>query len=333
MKVDIRDVAKAAGVSIATVSRVLNDKDRVSPETRQRVRAAVEACGFMPDPVARSMIRKSTQAVGVLVPTLSNEFWAEVAEALQARLRSAGYTLMLSSLGGLPQSDASVLLKAMADRRMDGIILGGIELQDEDRALLKVRGVPVVGFDQEDGELACVGVDNRQAALDATRHLLSLGHRRIACVGVGREPDARMEGYRLAMRAADLKPLESLVLSDPDDLRCGYDACRSLLASTPGFTGLFCWNDLLAIGAINALRDAGLRTPQDVSVIGVDDIYMADRIMPRLTTMRQPVGEMGAAAVDMLLQRLAGDPVQDAERQRIFRMTLVERESCMAWSR
>jgi LacI family transcriptional regulator len=340
--VTIQDVAVRSGVSISTVSRVVTGSVAVEPATAERVREAIAALDYRPNLLARSFRRRVTHTIGLLVPDNSNPFFAEVARTAEDAGFAEGYSVVLCN------SDLSVVkqetyIDVLLAKRVDGLILvssGLIPAVDSYDAVGRIleAGVPCVVVDRDLGETLVdqVLVDNDQGGYLAGEYLINLGHHRMACL-VGpsdQTPSAgRIAGFQRALADAGLAiAAEALVRGNgrPDG---GAAAAQQLLqrrvVAGGDVTAIFAFNDQMAIGAIGALQRAGCRVPEDISVVGFDDIPQSAAIFPALTTIAQPIGEMGRIGVRLLLDRIArGHPQGHAPYQRVRLSTrLVVRES------
>lgn len=307
----IRDVATRAGVSRQTVSRVLNLNPRVADHTRERVHAAIRELGYVPSPMAQGLHSNRTHSLGVVAEDISDGFFARMAAGAEMAARRRGYYLMIGSVE--PDDDGRGYLRLMLERRVEGLILARPSVPLAPDVLLSTRdaGVPLVCVAA--GELPgfpVVDVNNHQGGYDATRHLLEHGHERIATIVGPREwpsAAARLEGYRRALREAGIAEDPALVEYVSDwGLASGQAAAARLLERNAVFTALFAQSDLIALGAIRSFRDARRRVPDDVSVVGYDDLPVADFVEPGLTTVHQPMQEVGALAADLLLDQLTG---------------------------
>ncbi|MDF2964117.1 MAG: LacI family transcriptional regulator [Paenibacillus sp.] len=332
MKITIKDVAMQAGVSIATVSRVLNEKDRVKKATKLKVEEAIRQLNFQPDHTARSMIIKETRTVGLIVPNLSNEYWALFSEVIQDKLWEYGYSLIVCSNNKNAEKERAHV-QSFAVRRVDGIIFGSSALfgrpQNNDLEILK--SFPSVSIDPTISGLNSVAGDNLQGATDAVEHLIQLGHRQIAYIGGPTVSQQRELGYRNALMSHHLTLNESLIKRGADDTiqfsQFGYQSMVSLMESGEKFTAVFCGNDLIAIGAIRALEDRHINVPKQISVVGYDDINTAALYKPSLTTVRQPIREMGSAVVDLLLGIMQSGGTELVPKKIVYQNQLVVRES------
>jgi len=332
------DVADRSGVSVSTVSRVITGSVPVDPVTAERVQEAIAALGYRPNLLARSFRRRVTHTIGLLVPDNSNPFFAEMARTIEDAGFAKGYNVVLcnSDLSAVKQETYIDVLLA---KRVDGLILtssGLIPTVDGHDALERIldAGVPCVVVDRDLGEAPVdqVLVDNDQGGYLAGEHLISLGHRRIACL-VGPSdvtPSAgRIAGFQRALADAGLAVAAAGLVRGNGQSDGGAAAVRQLLerglVAAGGVTAIFAFNDQMALGAIGALQRAGRRVPEDVSVVGFDDIPQSAAIFPALTTIAQPIGEMGTIGVRLLLDRIAQ---RDAPYQRVRLATrLVVRES------
>jgi DNA-binding LacI/PurR family transcriptional regulator len=308
----IRDVAASAGVSHQTVSRVLNASPSVAEPTRARVLAAIQELGYVPSPMARGLTSNRTHSLGVVTDDISDFFFGHMVAGAEAEARRRGYYLMIGSAER--DDDERGYLRLMLERRVEGLILARtrVPLRGEHLLAARCAAVPLVlvGSSRVPG-VVVVDVDNRQGGYDATRHLLEQGHRRIATI-IGPEelPSsiARLEGYRQALQEAGVREDTALEERAGDwGVESGEAAAARLLERGQTFTALFAHNDLIALGAIARLRHADLRVPGDVSVVGYDNLPVAAVVEPPLTTVHQPMHELGALATALLLDQLGGD--------------------------
>ncbi len=306
----LRDVARRAGVSTATVSYVLNGTRPVSPEVEARVWEAVAALQYRPNRVARGLRRKRTHVLGLIVPDSANPFFAEIARGLEDLSFAHDYSLILCNSDGDPVKEQRYL-GVLIEQQVDGIALVSAGATPAHLTILQQRGIPFVVVDRELSGLAadCVLADNFQGGYLATRHLLERGHRRIACITGPSDltPSAdRVRGYRQAMAEVGIEPLEDWVCRGDFRAESGYHAARFFLQLSPSIrpTAIFACNDLMAIGAMRAIGEAGLSIPQDIALVGFDDIVLAAYVIPPLTTVAQPTYEMGRVAGELLLRRI-----------------------------
>ncbi|AZO49900.1 MAG: LacI family DNA-binding transcriptional regulator [Mesorhizobium sp.] len=325
----IADVARYAGVSVATVSHVMNRTRHVEPETAERVRAAIAALRYSPNSLARSLRRGETKTIGLLLPDNSNPFFASVARQIEDAGFVAGYTVILCNSDGSAEKEERYLSVLMA-KQIDGLIFAG----SSDHARVFSRLLPDVPAVLLDREIHSVNVDSVLVDHDhggylAGRHLVGLGHKRIGVIGGPRDSSsspARLRGFTRALGEAGVDLPASAVVDSDYHFAGGRLAMERLLTQAPDITAVFACNDLMAMGAITALRSRGLRVPDDMSLVGFDDIPYAVTTWPPLTTIAQPVEKIGTRAVSLLLERL-GEPAAPSRRE-VLTPVLVERESC-----
>jgi LacI family transcriptional regulator len=312
----IKDVARQAGVSIATVSRVINRPQAVGAAAIARVREAIGTLGYVPDRAARALVSGRFNAVGAIVPTIDNAIFAKGIQSLQSRLNESGYSLLLTSTEY--EDDRELLaLQSLIEHGVDGIVLVGTAHSPAMLRLLAQRKVPYVNTWTYDRSLAtpCIGFDNRAAMEKLTHYLADLGHVRVAMIaGVTRHNDRaseRVAGVRAALATRGLALPDEWLIERPYTVADGRHAAARLLGGTRRPSAIICGNDVLAFGALFECQARGLRVPADISVTGFDDVDLASQVAPPLTTMRVPAIEMGRAAADYLVQRHAGRPTRD----------------------
>ncbi len=313
----IRDVAERAKVSVASVSRVLTGAGVVAEPTRLRVLEAVEALSYVPHSGARSLSTNRTDTVGVILPDLFGEFFSELIRGMDVAARAAGLHLIVSSSHD-DASDAAAAIRSMRGR-VDGLIVLSPHLDAANLAANLAGRLPVLlmnGGNNEAGRPSIV-VDNIGGARTAVEHLLSLGHRRITHIGGPQgnlEARDRQAGYAEAMRAAGCTPT---VVAGNFTQASGHQAMRDLLAEGVRPEAVFAGNDMMAVGALLAMQEAGVRVPDDVAVVGFDDVPIAGLVRPALTTLRIEIAETGRRAVERLVTLIAAaarpdDPSADA---------------------
>lgn len=304
----INAVAALAGVSTATVSRVLNRSKPVNAETRERVEAAVAQLGYRANPFARSLISGESRLILVLVPDFANPFFAEIVQGIESVTRQRGYNIVLSVASG------SGPLDPVYDRLTDGVISmahasdGSAQAGASPRR--KLPWVACSEFMPDDAGVPYVSIDHRQAAIDAVQYLLNRGHRRIALLSADEDyawARQRRAGYEMALKRAGLKVDPAYVrVARGTDYADGSEAAGALLSLRQPPTAVFAVADTLAIGAIKAFRRAGRRIPDDIAVVGFDNVPLAQVFEPGLTTIAQPMRELGAGAAELLLELLSG---------------------------
>jgi LacI family transcriptional regulator len=333
--VTIYNVAEAAGVSIKTVSRVLNRELNVRPETRAQVLAAVEALNYRPNIAARSLAGARAYLIGLLFDNPSAGYMSDVQLGVTARCRAQGFHLVVEPVDTAAAGAVAQVGELLAALRLDGLILTP-PVSDHAGVLdlLDARGVPYIRIspDREPARAARVGVDDRAAARELTDRLLELGHRQIGFIRGHPDHGAshlRYEGYLEALTAAGLRPDPQRVEQGFFTFRSGVEAAERLL-ERGGLTAIFASNDDMALGAMTVAARRGLEVPHDLSVAGFDDTPAARVVWPQLTTVRQPAADMAALAADLLIGRELRDP-DGAFVARQLDFTLVERASTAAW--
>jgi LacI family transcriptional regulator len=315
----LADVALLAGVSTASVSRVLNEPDKVRPEMRQRVMAAVEQLGYVPDGAARALASGRLRTVGAIVPTLDNAIFASGINALQRRLAQRGFTLLVAS-SEYDKDEELREVHALVVRGVDGLVFVGGSHDPKLYKLLAAKGLPYVNtwvYAPEQGHPS-IGFDNRAAGRRMADYLLDLGHRRIAMVaGFTAHNDrarGRVEGVREALEKRGLEIAPGHFLERAYDVREGREALRTLLRLPEPPTAVICGNDVQAMGALFEAQAQGVAVPAALSIIGFDDLPVSASLVPALTTIRVPAADIGRRSADYLLDRLAGqDPPAHTE--------------------
>ncbi len=334
-KVTILDVAKESGVSYSTVSRVLNGFDFVKGATREKVLATAERLGYVANLQARSLAGGKTRIIGLLVPGLDNGYIGEIVRGIDEEIAKANYDLMLYTTRRRVGRE-SLYANAISSGLSDGIILIVPLLDREYLESMRANNFPYVLVDQTDTVFhgAVVDATNWQGAYDATRYLIGLGHRRIGFITGLKEIQSttdRFEGYKAALAQNNISYDERLVHEGNYFTNSGYECGLKLIQSTPRPTAIFASNDLMALGAMQALREQGLSIPEDISIIGFDDIPQASIVHPQLTTVRQPLEQMGRIAVNLLVEQIENSENPDRAPRRVTLAThLIERESCRA---
>jgi LacI family transcriptional regulator len=302
----IKDIAKKAGVSYATVSRALNGKYGVKPSTRERVLGVARRLGYRPNAIARGLVTRRTMTIGLIVPDIKNPFFPEVAGGVEDAAREAGYGVLLCNSNWQKASERQYVA-LLAGRRVEGMIIAPISSSAEEPVDDRVVGsLPVVYVSSTPRATArsYVVIDNVRGGLLATRHLLAAGRAPVAFIG-SRESsdDGRFEGYRRALEGHGVACDERFVRLGDMRQASGYRLFRGMIEDGDRPRAVFAENDLMALGCMQAARERGLRVPEDVAIVGFDDIPFASFPEVQLTTIRQPTYDMGRMAVDILLAR------------------------------
>lgn len=302
MKVSIKDVAKAAGVSHSTVSRALSNNPLIPEKTRARVQRLAQKLGYTPNAIARGLVTQQTRAVGVIVTSIADPFVAEVVRGIEQTAGDHGYRVVLGTSHNDPEREVNSV-KALREWRVDSVIVESSRVGSLYGPLLQEIGVPIVLINnQHPGTfIRSVTVDDVQGAKFATSHLISLGHRVIGHIrgpAGYRATKNRLTGYRNALKKAGI-PFDSTLLQSGNGRAEAGEQVIPLLSHSPKPTALFCYNDMTAIGALRALKRCGICVPQDISLVGFDDIPFTLYTDPPLTTIHQPTFEMGQRAMQM----------------------------------
>jgi LacI family transcriptional regulator len=305
----IADVAKRAGVSKMTVSRVINDSGYISHETRERVEKAIEELGYIPNALARSLRFKKTRTIALILTDITNPFFTTVARGVEDKASEEGFNVIFCNTDESPKEEASYV-NVLIQKQVDGLLLVPTERAPESIAFLENHGVPFVLLDRRvpDMDVDIVRCDSEQGAYNVVRYLLDLGHERIAALGgsagITSSTD-RVAGYRRALIEAGLEKEAHRAYFTSFTVEGGYQAAQKALAARPRPTAFFAANNFIAIGAIRALRELGLTVPENISLVAFDDLPAPLVIDPFLTIVEQPAYEMGRRATELLLDRLA----------------------------
>lgn len=326
----MEDVARAANVSMSTVSHVLNGTRKVSPATIQAVRDAIQTTGYVPNTLAQALAGGATRTIGVAISALTNHYFTETVRTIEAECARRGLMMFLADTHDDPEQELRVV-QALHQRRVDGIVLAATSGGDR-RSLdyLRANAIPSVLVDRiVPGEFDQVGVENVLSCMQLVSHVIEHGHRRIGFIsGAPGIPTSveRLEGYRAALRHAGIPFDDALVRCGESSSEPARRAVHELLAIENEPTAIVAGNNLMMIGAMHALRDAKIDVPGTVALVGFDDFDWADFFIPRLTVVAQPLEEIGARAVDLLVKRIArpNEPYEIARLQPTLRV----RNSC-----
>jgi LacI family transcriptional regulator len=323
------DVARAAGVSVSTVSHVINGTRKVNADTERAVRQAMEATGYMHDQVARSLATGRTGIIGLAMSAISNPYFAEVAHVIERELSRAGYTLLLADT----HDEAERELRAVGDllsHRVDGVVLAPSPRPTAVFDQLARRKVPLVLIDRfAAAEVDQIAVENIQPTAMLVKHLADLGHVRIGMIAGSQglaTSEERVEGYQRGLEAASIPLAPELVARGNSEENAAHAAILQLLALAKPPTAVFVGNNRMTIGVMRGLRDAQMRVPADIALVAFDDFEWADLFHPRITAIAQPTVQMAEKGAAMLLERIA-DPALAPRRVRL-QPAFVHRESC-----
>jgi LacI family transcriptional regulator len=342
------DVAREAGVSLMTVSRAINAKGEINPQTRARVLRVAEEMGYRPSDIARGLATRRTHTLGLVIPDVANPFFSDVARGAEHVAYAAGYNVFLCNTDEDPQRESAVL-QSLEEKRVDGIVLCSSRLDDRELRTVVDRHPAVVLVNRELEETdagdeadeyiredtpsirngaGVVLVDDETGGRAVAQHLLQAGHKAVGLLAgppASRSGHQRARGYRAALAAVGLPYRPDWVRDCSPVVESGQAVASALLAAHPELTALECYNDLVAVGALQACADLGRRVPDDVAIAGFDDIVLAALVTPPLTTCRVPRYELGALGLRLLLEQIGGCP--QGHRKIVLRPDLVVRAS------
>jgi len=317
--ITIRDVARRAGVSTMTVSRVINGSGYASLETRRRVEGAVDELGYVPNAVARHLRSKRTKTIALVLSDITNPFFTTIARGVEDAAARRGYAVMFANTDE-SESEEIQYLRMLAQRQIDGVLLVPAGRSGESFRLLRTQSIPVVVIDRRVSarQIDEVRCDSEEGAYRLVHHLIGLGHRRIATITGRRNISTSMDrvvGYARALTEAGIEVDPNLIRYDSFSLRAGYERTKEILAIPERATAIFAANNFIAFGALRALRESGLRVPDDMSLVTFDDLPDDWHDDPLLTVLAQPAYEVGRQAAELLLDRLAG---KDRTKRRVI---------------
>jgi LacI family transcriptional regulator len=336
MATTLHEVARKAGVSAMTVSRVVNGRGSVDSETRQRVEEAIQALDYVPNRIARGLISQKTQTIGIIVPDIVNPFFAPVVRGAESAARKAGYRILLCNSEGDLRLEREYIEDLVA-HRVEGLLLAPASDRSQSSIQSLLRGgFPLVLIDRAlpDADCDLIVSDNAHGARRLIEHLIAIGHREIAHVcdaedtSTGRE---RLRGYREALEAARIPFQPELVIRTTVDRIGGYRAAQEILARDPLPTAIFAVNNMTAVGTMEALRERGLSVPKDMGLVCFDDVEHLAVLSPILTVIDQPAETFGSLGVQLLLERMTGK-ANSRPRRIILQTDLIVRQSCCVGS-
>ncbi len=325
----IRDVARLAGVSVSTVSRVLSGSPKVDAETRRRVEQAIGTIGYRPNLLAQGLRSKSGNLIGLVVPEIRHETFASFIEYIEEEVAARGYNLVTGNTHGRPEVEGA-FIDSLLRRHVDGIIFSRVSDRSQVLSIMAKSNIPAViidrSLDRED--IPTIIMDNYRAGVMAAEHLADLGHRRFAVI-TGPQDIAlcreRLKGFAEFLERRGLTLLRRNIREGDFKFESGIEAGRSFLERGIEFTALWAENDLMAVGAMNALIRGGKRVPEEISVVGMDDSTSSKMMIPALTTIRQPFEAMCKKAVELIIAMKNGDPGD--ERRFVLPPSIIVRES------
>ncbi len=332
-KISIEDIARRAGVSHSTVSRALRDNPLISSQVREEIKQIAREMNYVPNAIAQSLQNQRTNTIGVVVTSIADPFFAEVVEGIEQIAKSAGLNVLLST----SHRDVEQEIAAIDNfhrRRVDGILVADSRISKQHRKQVAQIAVPTVVINSQIEDqpemFYSIAIDDRLGAQLAVEHLVTLGHTAIGYLGVGDRSlsnQQRLEGYRMVLREAGIRQMTNWVaMNDQDHVRAndvttGQKMLPQLV--TAGVTGIFCYNDMVAVGALLACHELGISVPQDLSLVGFDGIALGCYVTPPLTTVSQPMLDLGRCAMQILLDLLAEKTVEN----RVLSPCLVKRGS------
>lgn len=330
MAVSIKDVAKEARVSIATVSRVLNNIDVVNEDTKQRVKEAIEKLGYRPNIVARSLKTQRSKTVGIIIPDISNQFYPEIVRGAEDVANIYDYNVMLCNTD-LDKKKEIEYLKILKEKMADGVIYISNSMSEDIYKLLEELDLSAVLIENLDpsGKIPSVSIDNEKAAFDGVSYLISKGNKKIAYIGADKSNKnlsaLRFKGYEKALKENKIKLEGSRICFSGNKAKDGYE-CMEKIISSAEVDAVFCTGDEIAMGAINCLRDKGMSVPEKVDVMGFDNIYSSAIYYPKLTTVAQPIYDMGSVGMRLLIKKINNEDLEI--KNYILSHEIIERDSC-----
>ena len=330
MNTTIKDVAKLAGVHASTVSRVINNDSRISEKTKNRVLLIINKLGYTPNAVARGLKTKRTYTLGMLIPDITNPFFAEIVRGVEDAANKNSFNVILCNTDDKLKKE-KIYLEILKGKRVDGFILGTAHVKDKSILELEKKKFPYILISRNIEKLNknCIIVDDVEGGIMATEYLIKMGHRRIAHItGPLKTRSAlnRLKGYKLALKKHDIEYSDELVGEGDFRIKGGYQVMKRFLKLAEPPTAIFAANDLLALGAMQVIQKKNFRIPEDFSVIGFNDIKLASFVYPPLTTIRQPMLEMGGLAVKTLIKII--EKGEFTQRKEVLESRLIIRESC-----
>lgn len=307
--ITIYDIAKKADVSISTVSRVFNNSPSVSKKTRKKVQKIIDEMNYVPNAIARSLVSQSSKTVGLIVSDVTNPFFTDTIDGIENVLSKEGFTVFLCDTRYSPHRESNYISQ-MIEKRVDGIIIFSAYASDIDLITKTRNELPLVSVQSTFKEVDCVNTTDEEGSFEAVDYLIKLGHKNIAFLVYEYDNSTianRMKGYLRAHKKNDIPINKDYIIRSKFGQNAGYYMAEELLNKFPEVTAIFAYNDTIAIGAYMAINQRGIKIPDEISIIGYDDIEMASIISPKLTTVSQPFYEMGKNAAELLLKRIKED--------------------------
>ncbi len=331
MKITIKDIARMAGVSTATVSMVLNNKDEhISALTKEKILSIAKEYSYIPNTMARSLVTKRTKTIGLVIPDIANPFFPEIARGAEDKANEAGYNIIFCNTDDNIEKEQKYI-DMLSEKMVDGIIFTASSDRNYWLDMLHKQSIPIVLLDRDiplKGDVGRIIVNNQQGTYEGTKYLIEKGYKQIAFINgniANETAKHRLAGFKSALQDHGLEINSDRLLEGSFKREWGYGAASWLLSQEIQFDAVVCGNDLIAIGAIRALKDAGKSIPEDVAVLGFDDIYMSKLVEPELSTISQPKYEMGYKASELLIGMIEKE--KNLKKHIVFDTKLVIRKS------
>ncbi|SFX44470.1 transcriptional regulator, LacI family [Thermoactinomyces sp. DSM 45891] len=334
--ITIYDVAREANVSMATVSRVVNGNPNVKPVTRKKVLEVIRNLGYRPNAVARGLASKKTTTVGVVIPDISNAFYAEVARGIEDIATMYNYNIILSN-SDLRQERELRLIETLMEKQVDGLLFLGGTITPAHKEIFSASSIPIVLVATEDLErkLPFVHIDQKEASKEAVMVLLAEGHKKVGYISNPNEDRVqgvpRLEGYKQALHETGMEYDDSMVRYGDNGYRSGYQAMQDLLKAEPEITAVACASDEMAVGALHALQDAGKKVPEAFSVIGFHNIPLASQVRPLLSTVSYPMYDVGAVSMRLLTKYMLHEEIEAEQVWLPFSLELRNSTNLKQW--
>lgn len=333
MKTTIKEIASAAGVSIATVSKVVNGKDcNISAATRQRVLKTINELNYVPNRIASSMVTKNTYTIGLLIPDITNPFFPEIARGVEDYANKAGYQVVLCNSDNDLKKE-SEYIHMFQEKMVDGIIItssASRASEEHSRNYMKI-GIPIITVDRDMKDCKTQGkilVDNTKGAFEAVSYMIGKGYKKILHLSgsMNSIPSIqRFNGYKKALKHCNIGFNSDLYFEGTYDVDSGYKGIKEVINKKIDFDSVFCGNDLIAIGAMKAIKELGLKIPKDIGIMGFDNIYISELVTPSLSTVKQPNYNMGYKAAQLLINAIKNPSKTEGEV--VLETELIIRES------
>jgi Transcriptional regulators len=330
---NIKEIAKKAGVSVATVSRVLNHPESVAPDTKERIRNVMEESDYTPNWFARGLNFNKTDTIGLLLPNILNPSYMEVAKGVEDVAHQKEYTTLLCNAENAVEKERKYV-DSLLKRRVDGIVLVSSLLENEDVEGIRKQGIPVVLIGENKGDVKdvpIVRIDCESAAHKAVNHLIDIGYKEIAIIYGAtpeRENKRKIEGYKQALAEAGITEREEYIQEASNTIEGGYIAAKRLIDLKSRPRAIFTSSDLLAFGAIDAMKDHGIKVPEEIAFVGFDNIRMSNLIDPKLTTVEKPMHKMGVVGARLLFDIIESKEDDSGNREILLQSKLKIRKSC-----